>query len=264
MPIDIIIYAIIAAGLFFWLKNILGETHGEEQRQRPNPFDEMQKRLDEQANRKEEEMRLTDVADSPELAAAEYDAHVTPKSNVEALDPDILEQINDKGIEKELFKISRADRGFSLKEFMENAEDAFVMIINAYSEGDRATLEDMLSQQVYEPFIEAIEDRESRGETVDVDVHAVKDTTVRKAWMEGHMAYIALRFVANETAVIRNKDGDILSGNPDVVTEKIDVWTFGRNTKTNDPRWFLYETDMDDGVSYQDEHKLAREQGDQA
>lgn len=246
MPVDIIIYAIIAGGLFFWLRSLLGETHGEE-RQRPNPFEE--------AGEEEAEIKPTPIYEAEGLDRKTQQQE--PQNKPIALDPEILKDIDDQGIEKELFKISLADKNFNLSDFIENAQEAFVVIIDAYSEGDRETLEDMLAQQVYEPFIEAIEDREQRGEVVEMDVHAVKQADIRKAWMDEKMAYIAIRFVAKETVVIKNKDGKILSGNPDVVTEKIDVWTFGRNTKSSDPRWFLYETDMDDGVAFQDEHKTS-------
>jgi predicted lipid-binding transport protein (Tim44 family) len=272
MPIDIIIYAIIAAGLFFWLQNMLGETHGEE-RDRPNIVDELEKHVKQKEAEKEAKKKaaedqddhienVTPIDEMPSPISQMQMGSVTSKTS-QALDADILDDLNDKGIEKELFKIAQNDRNFQLKDFIENAKDAFVMIIEAYSEGDRETLEDMLAQKVYEPFIEAIEDRESRGETVDVDVHAVKDAKIRKAWTDGKMSYIAIRFVAMETLVITNKDGEVLSGNPDTVSEKIDVWTFGRNTKTSDPRWFLYETDMDDGVAFQGEHKVGDKSDDQ-
>jgi hypothetical protein len=39
VAVDLIIYAVIAAGLIFWLRSILGTRHGDE-RERPNPFAE--------------------------------------------------------------------------------------------------------------------------------------------------------------------------------------------------------------------------------
>jgi len=34
----------------------------------------------------------------------------------------------------------------------------------------------------------------------------------------------------------------ITSGHPDKMTEMTDVWTFGRDTRSKDPTWMLYET----------------------
>ena len=253
MPADIILYAIIAAGLFFWLRSMLGESR-EDEIKRPNAIDEYKKHMEQQE--KESFTEKEAAFDTPQTDEGDtINIDVTKPT----LNPKTLAEINDKGVEKALFQIAMADKAFNLDDFIEKAQDAFVIIINAYSEGNREILNEMLAQQVYEPFIEAIGDREKRGEVLEMDVHAVKKAEIRKAWMDGKMAYIAIRFQALETAVLKNKEGKILSGNPEVVSEKIDVWTFGKNTKTNDPRWFLYETDMDDDVAFQDEYRASSE-----
>jgi predicted lipid-binding transport protein (Tim44 family) len=43
---------------------------------------------------------------------------------------------------------------------------AYEMIVSAYADGDRKTLKSLLSREVYDGFVAAIEDREARGETV--------------------------------------------------------------------------------------------------
>src|SRR5690606_39836599 len=56
------------------------------------------------------------------------------------------------------------------------------------------------------------------------------------------LAYITIRFIADETCVVRDKDGVILSGDPDRITEMNDIWTFVRDIKDRDPRWLVQET----------------------
>jgi len=56
------------------------------------------------------------------------------------------------------------------------------------------------------------------------------------------MAYITVRFVADETVVTRDKDNNIISGHPDRVSETIDIWTFGKPVNAKDPTWFLIAT----------------------
>jgi predicted lipid-binding transport protein (Tim44 family) len=232
MPMDVLIYAVIAVFLGLWLRNMLGTKHGGE-RQRPNPFEKSES----QDNVLDQKEVKEHIAAYERKQDSQAEATQTP-----ALSPEMLKQIDDKNIEDGLFQISLADKEFNLETFVENAKDAFVFIVGAFADGDRETLQDLLSQNVYEPFEEAISDRESRGEVVDLDVHAVKEANILKAEMDGKTALITVRFVASETTVLKNKEGDILSGNPNTTVEKIDVWTFGRNTKSNDPRWFLYET----------------------
>ena len=45
MPADLIVYALVAAGLVFWLRSILGTRHGDEQ-ERPNPYVQPEKSAD--------------------------------------------------------------------------------------------------------------------------------------------------------------------------------------------------------------------------
>jgi predicted lipid-binding transport protein (Tim44 family) len=47
------------------------------------------------------------------------------------------------------------------------ARTAYEMIVLAYAQGDRPTLRNLLSREVYEGFEAAIRERESKGETVE-------------------------------------------------------------------------------------------------
>jgi predicted lipid-binding transport protein (Tim44 family) len=71
--------------------------------------------------------------------------------------------------------------------------------------------------------------------------------------MQGRMSYITVRFVADETNVLFDRDGKVAHGNPDRVTETIDIWTFGRDVKSRSPAWLVYET-RDENAAGQD-HK---------
>jgi predicted lipid-binding transport protein (Tim44 family) len=59
-------------------------------------------------------------------------------------------------------------------------------------------------------------------------------------------AFVTVRFTADETYVIENAEGDIIAGHPDRVTEMTDKWTFTRDVKSSDPRWFLSKTEDDE------------------
>ena len=227
MPIDILIYGVIAGFMVLWLRSVLGTHSDDEPQQRPNPFQESSQ----------------GEADTP-ADLSQQDAH--PETSEQALSPEIIEMISDKDVEAALVNISKIDGNFDLEEFLENAKDAFAIIIEAFAEGDLKTLQEMLAQHVYVTFEEAISEREKRGESVEQDVHSVRDALIKKAWLEKKMVFITVRFVATETSVIKNGAGDVIAGDPNRVSEKIDVWTFGRNTKSGDPRWFLYETQADE------------------
>ena len=53
------------------------------------------------------------------------------------------------------------------RELLEGAKSAYEMIVTAFAQGDRKTLKDLLSREVYEGFERAITEREQRGEKVE-------------------------------------------------------------------------------------------------
>lgn len=234
MPADILLFALIAAGLVFWLRSILGTRHGEE-RERPNPF----------SRAAIEQAKQTEAAPPAALPiTGEEDA--APAQTLPAY------FLLAEGVQDQVARIAQADRNFSITHFAQGAADAFAYVVESFAEGDRATLKDLLAPPVYSAFDAALIDRETRGETVETEIHAVRKAELINADLRDNMIYLTVRFTADETCVIRDKDGVVLSGHPDHVTEMIDVWTFGRSIKAKDPRWLVYETSDGDVI---EDHK---------
>lgn len=226
MTAELILYAAIAAGLVFWLRSVLGTRHGEE-RERPNPFTA------------QPEKTTPREGDIPANAAIDNGLAIdlmprAPLPRGVSIEGDAAEQ----GI----MDISRADRAFDIPAFAQGAQDAFAIIVEAFAQGDRETLKNLLTDQVYSAFDGALREREGRGETVETEIHSVRRSEIMAARLEGRMAYVTIRFIADETCVIRDRDGVILSGDPDRITEMNDIWTFVRDIKDRDPRWLVQET----------------------
>lgn len=229
MPADILIYALVAAGLVFWLRNILGTRHGDE-RQRPNPF--TQRPDDDAARAAGDPAAALHGGDGPSV-----DAAPDPLALPGTLRAEIAAAAT-----AGLGDILRADRNFELAPFIGGAQDAFVMIVEAFAAGDRDLLKSLLSKDLYRAFDDAISAREKAGEKMETEIHAIRKTEIIEAAMRDRMSVLTLRFVADETVVVRDAQDNILSGHPDRVSETIDVWTFGRDVKSKDPTWFLLAT----------------------
>lgn len=226
MAADLIVYAIIAAALVFWLKNILGTKNGEE-RDRPNPFEG-------QAEKK------GPVADAPGLppvaTVRDLPMRVTKTTLVGRV------KIETPNAESGLRDIARADPRFNLDRFMEGAEGAFELIVTSFAKGDRTMLKSLLAPSVYVDFDRALTEREGKGETVSTDIVAIAGMDIISAQIRNGMALVAVRFTADEICLIRNASGAITGGDPEKTTRMIDIWTFGRDLSSNDPTWLLMET----------------------
>lgn len=211
IPADIILYAVIAVGLLIWLRNVLGTRHGAE-RQRPNPF----------AVSAEAAAKAAPAV-APGAARDLQPAAVTP-------------------VDAAVVQIALADRRFEAARFLENAKDAFSIVVTAFAEGDRRTLRDLLAPDVYRSFDAALAERERQGHKVITEVLAVRDATIVAARLDGRNARLTVRFKADETYALMDAAGKTLAGHPDRVVTMIDVWTFARDVKSADPRWLVCET----------------------
>lgn len=233
MTAEIIVYALVAAGLVFWLRSILG-THQEDEPGSPYARAEIK---DEKTIPKDPETGRAII--SAEDKIMDLARHPTGTLAVE-----------NKTAENALIEISRADKNFDIVNFLEAAQDAFVIIVESFAEGDRETLKDLLEDSVFQSFDTAIAEREQNGETLETEIHSIRRAEVIEAHLEGRTAFVTVKFTADETTVTKDRDGEILSGHPEKTTKMTDIWTFGREVKSRDPRWLLYATRGDfDGDS---------------
>ena len=234
MPADILLYAVIAAGLVFWLRNLLGTKHGGE-RERPNPFTSHPDSLNK--------------SPAAEVAAGVAALPGQPEDIGAGLDRNM--SIENETAERGLVDIARVDRGFELSHFLSGAQDAFIMIIESFAAGDRETLRGLLCPSVFDAFSAVIDERAAKSQTASVEIHSIRKSEVINAWIKDRTAYITVRFTADETSIIRDAADKVIVGDPERVTETIDVWTFGRSLRSRDPAWLVYETreDAEDEVS---------------
>ena len=223
MPSDILLYALIAAGLIFWLKSILGTRDDDNEMDRPKILSD-------------EDHPLANVLKSKDpnnvVALATVGGFALPRHV----------RIDNKTTENALEEIQKNQPDFDLTHFVGGAEHAFTMIVESFAQGDVETLENLLAQDVFEAFKAVIEERKKTGETVETDIKAVEKIDITEAQITNDVLFITLRISARETCVIRDAKGKILSGNPEDTTKMVDIWVFGRALDAQGPEWHLYET----------------------
>lgn len=139
--------------------------------------------------------------------------------------------------------IAGADGEFDPKHFLTGARAAYEMIVNAFAEGDRRTLKNLLSREVYDGFEAAITEREKRGETVESRFVSIDNAEITAAELRGRSAQMTVRFQSKLISVTRDNTGNVIDGNSDKVIDVTDVWTFARDLSSRDPNWKLVATE---------------------
>ncbi|RYE57024.1 MAG: Tim44 domain-containing protein, partial [Hyphomicrobiales bacterium] len=139
--------------------------------------------------------------------------------------------------------VAKEDGSFNPQQFLGGAKSAYEMIVLAFAQGDRRTLKDLLSSEVYDSFDGAIREREQSGETVERKFVGIDKSELVGAEMVGRAASLTVRFVSQIISVTRDKAGAVVDGSPEAITEVTDVWTFSRDLSSRDPNWKLVGTE---------------------
>jgi len=147
------------------------------------------------------------------------------------------------GAHRAVREIATADRRFTPAAFIEGAKTAYGMILEAFWNGDKETLNQLCDDDVYASFAAAIDAREAAGETVENRLIRINEAEITSADYDSPMARITVRFAADIAALTRDKDGTMIAGSLDDAVESHDVWTFSRKVTAMRPDWLLDETD---------------------
>ena len=224
-----IIFLALAVFIFLRLRSVLGQRTGRERP--PNPYSVR------------DAMR---GATNDNVVTLPGRGGETAQKPVETSDPaEPWKGIAETGsaLAAGLDSIAREDKTFDVKHFIAGARAAYEMIVLAFAEGDRRSLKNLLSREVYEGFEGAIRERENKGETVETRFVAIDKSDIAGVELRARIVQITVRFVSQLISVTRDKSGNVIEGNPDKVTDVTDVWTFARDLSSRDPNWKLVATE---------------------
>lgn len=159
-----------------------------------------------------------------------------------------IDKVADPGspLNEGLRAVKDRDPDFDPASFLAGAKSAYEMIVAAFAEGDRKTLKSLLSPEVYEGFVAAIDEREKKGETVQSSFVGIEKAEIASAAVKGREAQITVHLVSQLISATLNANGEVVEGDPETVSEVKDVWTFARDTMSRDPNWKLIATEAED------------------
>ena len=139
-----------------------------------------------------------------------------------------------------------ADPAFDVGRFLEGAQSAYRMILEAFWRGDRDELRHLVGGDVLGSFEQAIAEREEAGEQLDNRLVQIERAVIQDARLAGRNAEVDVRFDADIAAVTRDREGKVIAGTMSDAIPTHDVWTFRRDLASADPNWLLVETDEAD------------------
>ena len=139
--------------------------------------------------------------------------------------------------------IIAADSAFDVSRFVEGAQAAYRMILEAFWKADEEQLHWLVDDEVRDAFAAAIADRNTAGHVLDNRLVSIERAVISDASLSGKVAKITVRFDADIAAVTRDGEGVVVAGSTSDAVETHDVWTFTRTLRSADPNWKLSDTD---------------------
>jgi len=145
--------------------------------------------------------------------------------------------------------IQALDNDFTASHFIDGAKAAYSMILEAFASGDKEILKSLLTDDVYVVYEDAINSREAQNYRQVTDLGRLKTAKVQKVNMDGAIARIHVIYEAELTSALLNEAGDVVEGDPDVLSSISEVWEYERNLKSKDLNWRLADVVPSEGDS---------------
>jgi predicted lipid-binding transport protein (Tim44 family) len=131
--------------------------------------------------------------------------------------------------------------GKDKKEFLKGAEIAYETILTAFAKGEIKKLKTLLTSTMNKNFSNAIDARNKENVKSEFTFIGIKESSVEKYEKVKDDLFASVKFVAEVISVKKDKDNNIIEGNPDKIKYVTDIWKFTKNIKNNSPNWYLAE-----------------------
>ena len=128
------------------------------------------------------------------------------------------------------------------KQFLKGAEVAYEQIITYFAKGDKKSLKPLLEKKMFNHFSEVIDERKNKqlkSETTFIGFKSIKILEFKKI---ENIYKVTVNFVSEIITCVKDKNNQIIEGNPDTIKTVNDVWRFAKNMWSQDPTWYLVDT----------------------
>ena len=131
--------------------------------------------------------------------------------------------------------------GEEKKDFLKGAEIAYETILTSFAKGDVNKLKSLLTSEMFSNFEQAIKQRNKDGVKSEFTFIGIKESTLEKYEKKRNELFASVKFISEVISVKKDKDNNVIEGNPDKIKKVIDYWKFTKNILKKSPNWYLVE-----------------------
>ena len=118
---------------------------------------------------------------------------------------------------------------FDHKQFLDGAKKAFEIIITSFNNGDKKTLKELVSKDVYLAFENAIDNNSNNPSS---QFYSLVVDSIEDAKVHNNNISISVNFISEQ--MLNNDEGKIIKNK--------DTWTFEKPVNSTSPKWVLTQT----------------------
>ena len=128
------------------------------------------------------------------------------------------------------------------KQFLKGAVVAYEQIITSFAKGDKKSLKLLLSKEMFSDFSDVIDERNKKNIKYETTFIEIKSSKVLEFKKIENIYKVTVKFVSEIITCVKDKNNQVIEGNPDTIKTVNDVWKFSKNMWSQDPTWYLVET----------------------
>jgi len=128
------------------------------------------------------------------------------------------------------------------KKFLKGANIAYEQIITSFAKGDKKILKGLLGKNLYSNFSDIIDERKKKELKYKTTFIGIKSSKILEFKKIENIYKVTVSFASEIITCVKDKNNQVIEGNPDIIKTAHDVWKFSKNMWSQDPTWYLIET----------------------
>ena len=149
---------------------------------------------------------------------------------------EIQKETTNKNLENQTFDDS------AKQEFLNGAKVAYETIVTSFAKGDKNILKPLLNKEIYKNFSDEIDNRKKENIKSELTFVGVKSAKIKNFEKKDNIYTFTVDFVSEIITCKKDKNNKVIEGNPDRIKTVNDIWKFSKNMWSDNPNWYLVET----------------------
>ena len=123
------------------------------------------------------------------------------------------------------------------KQFLIGANIAYEQIITSFARGDKKSLKSLLGKEMFSDFSNVIDERKEKQYKYETTFIGIKSAKILEFKKIENIYKVTVNFVSEIITCVKDKNDQVIEGNPDVIKTVNDVWKFSKNMWSQNPTW---------------------------